>query len=554
MKAFTVRSGASFLGVVLACASGIYGQQSTYVPRVHPNDPHRLIVNGSTWYLAGYTPGLGLLIDQANPMTSSYQSLMDKMAANRINSFRNWFTSGQPFGNTTVPYQRTGPGLAADGRPRFDLTKFNQAHFDYFRQVVEYARARGIVVQLSIFDFWHGSAWVAVTNGDPEREWGLKHDFYVSGNNINNLHVNNESQWLNPNHPVFQYQKALVAKVIDTLGDLPNIIWEVCNEAFPETVGFPWQIALAKYITAYEQSKGFTPHLVMPWYIPNHENTPGYYLHPDVRVIHSDMVSAHSRNSPLVAHNDSAFEVYTPAYRRQEAWAVLTAGGHLDFFHFAMFKQADLDSQDVADGMRYVGYTRKFLEDLGVNLVGMFPSDHLVTKGWCYARSGDEYIIYLASGGSTTVANVPASHTATWFNPRNGMQQAASGGPTFTAPDGNDWALHIRTSVPGPFPGTSTLTASPASVSPGGTVTVSWSGIANPKVIDWIGRYALSADDTAYSDWKYTSSCSQSFENTAKAAGSCTFTMPTAPGSYQFRLFSGHTYTRLAASGPVIVQ
>ncbi len=213
--------------------------------------------------------------------------------------------------------------------------------------------------------------------------------------------------------------------------------------------------------------------------------------------------------------------------------------------------------------MRYVGYTRKFLDDLDVNLAGMFPSDHLVTNGWCYARNGDEYIIYLMSGGSTTVANLPASHTATWFNPRNGMQHAAGGGPTFTAPDGNDWALHIRTSGPGPAPGpppgppppgTFTLTASPASVSPGGTVTVSWSGIANPKVIDWIGRYALSAGDSAYSDWKHTSTCSHSFESTAKAAGSCTFTMPTAPGSYQFRLFSGYSYTRLAVSGPVIVQ
>ena len=77
---------------------------------------------------------------------------------------------------------------------------------------------------------------------------------------------------------MFQYQKALVAKVIDTLGDLPNIIWEVCNEAFPETMGFPWQIALANYITAYEQSRGFTPHLVMPRDIPNHENTPGYFV------------------------------------------------------------------------------------------------------------------------------------------------------------------------------------------------------------------------------------------------------------------------------------
>jgi len=537
---------------LLVSASAVSAQQSSNVPQPNPNDPRRFVVNGSTWYLAGYTPALSLLIDQANPSVSRFESLFDKMAANGINSFRNWFTAGQPFADTTVPYQRTGPGLAADGRPRFDLDKFNQAHFDYFRQVVEYARARGIVIQLSIFDFWHGSAWVAISNSDPQREWGLKHDFYVQGNNINNINVNNPNQWLNTNHPVFQYQKALVAKVVDTLGDLPNIIWEVANEAFPENQGFPWQIAMANYITSCEQSRGFTPHLVMPRDLPNHENTPGFWLNPDVGVIHSNMVSAHSWNKPLIANNDSDYEVYTPDYRRKEAWAILTAGGHLDFFHFAMLWQADLNSQDVTYGMRYIGYTRKFLDDLDVNLVGMFPSDHLVTNGWCYARNGDEYVIYLPSGGTTTVANLPASHTATWFNPRNGTQQPAAGGPTFTAPDGNDWALHVRAAAE--TPGTFTLTASPASVGPGGAVTVSWSGVGSPKVKDWIGRYTPASGDGAYLDWVYTSSCGKSPGGTPKSSGSCTFTMPATPGTYQFRLFADDKYMRLAVSGNVIVQ
>jgi hypothetical protein len=541
---------------LLVSASAVSAQQSSNVPRVHPNDWRRFVVNGSPWYLAGYTPMLSTLIDQATPGVSRYYSLMDTMAYYGINSFRNWFTAGQPFGNTTVPYERTGPGLAADGRPRFDLTRFNQAHFDYFRQVVEYARARGIVIQLSIFDFWHGSAWVAVPNSDPQYEWGFKHDFYVTGNNINGLNVNNPNQWLNTNHPVFEYQKALVAKVIDTVGDYPNIIWEVCNEAFPESMGWPWQIALANYITSYEQSRGFTPHLVMPRDIPNHENTPGYFLDPNVSKIHSDMVGAHSLQKPLIGHNDSAYEAYTPAYRRQEAWAILTAGGHLDFFHFAMGGQGVLNSQDVADGMRYVGYTRKFLDDLDVNLVGMFPSDNLVTNGWCYARTGDEYVIYLRSGGGTTVANLPATYTATWFNPRNGTQQTASVGPTFTAPDDNDWVLHIRTSAPGPpgDTGTFTLTASPASVTPGGTVTVTWSGFARPMVKDWIGRYTSSANDFGYLDWKYNSSCSRIPGPTPQSSGSCTFTMPTTPGTYQFRLYPDDIYTRLAVSGTVTVQ
>jgi hypothetical protein len=433
------------LGLSLRTASVVLGESITVPPRIHQNDPHRLTMNGSTWYLAGYTPGLGTLIDQKNPLISPYNSLMDAQAANGINSFRNWFTAGQPYGNTSVPYQRTGPGMAADGQPRFDLTKFDPAHFDFFRQVVQYALTKDIVIQLSIFDFWHGGAWVVVNNGDPQHEWGLKHDFYVKNNNINGVNVGNATQWFN-NNRAEQYRRALVAKLIDTVGGFPNLIWEVCNEAFPENRGLSWQLDMADYITSYEQSKGFAPHLVMPRDIPNHENTPGYFLYPDVGVIHSDMVSAHSWNRPLIGNNDSSIEALTPAYRRNEAWAILTAGGHLDFFHFGMLRQANLNSQDVTDGMRYVGYTRKFLTDLNVNLAGMVPSDGLVTNGWCYARSGEEYVIYLISGGSTTVSNLSAPYTATWFDSRTGTQETAIGGPTFTVPrDANlDWVLHIR--------------------------------------------------------------------------------------------------------------
>jgi Cellulase (glycosyl hydrolase family 5) len=553
------------VGFVLFSALAVHAQQAAYVPRIHPSDPHRFAVNGSTWYLAGYTPALSVLIDQGNPSVSRYQSMMDKMAAYGINSFRNWFTAGQPYANTTVPYERTGPGLAADGRPRFDLNRFNQAHFDYFRQVVEYARARGIVVQLSIFDFWHGSAWIATGNGNPQQEFGLKHDFYVRGNNINGLDVTSDVEWFNTSHPVFQYQKALVAKVIDTLGDQPNIIWEVCNEAYPEVRGYPWQIALANYITSYEQSKGLTPHLVMPRDTPNHENSPGYMLHPDVRTIRSEMFAARNLNQPLIAHNDSSFDVATPDYRRKEAWAVLTAGGHLDFFHFGMLWQSELDSSDVSEGMRYIGYTNKFLNDLNVNLVGMVPADHLVTNGWCYARSGGEYVIYLISGGSTTVSNLPSQFTATWFNPRTGTQQAAIGGPTFTAPDGSDWVLHIGagSSQPGPgggqpgtggLPGTFVVTATPAVVSPGGVVTVTWSGFSTPRLKDWVGRYYVEAGDGAYQDWKYTSSCGYRVGIAPVSAGSCTFVMPSSPGTYQFRLFPDDKYTRLAVSSTVTVR
>jgi hypothetical protein len=101
--------------------------------------------------------------------------------------------------------------------------------------------------------------------------------------------------------------------------------------------------------------------------------------------------------------------------------------------------------------------------------------------------------------------------------------------------------------------GAGTLTASPSAVAPGGTVTVSWSNVSGAAVKDWIGRYTGASGDVYYEDWKYTSSCAQNPGGSAKTSGSCTFTMPLSPGTYEFRLFANDSYARLAASAPVMV-
>jgi hypothetical protein len=185
------------------------------------------------------------------------------------------------------------------------------------------------------------------------------------------------------------------------------------------------------------------------------------------------MVGKYGVNKPLIADNDGGGDADVTG-RRRKAWAALTAGGHVDYFHFSMYQQAVLDSQDVTDGMRYVGYTRKFLQDLAVDLRGMQPSDSLVSNGWCYAKSGERYVLYLMNGGSTTVSGLPASYVARWFNPRDGLNQPAAGGPTFTAPNGNDWVLYIAglpAQVTGPSPPNGAMRTS-------FQTTLSWSAAA----------------------------------------------------------------------------
>jgi hypothetical protein len=50
------------------------------------------------------------------------------------------------------PWPRTGPGAARDGKPAFDLSRFDQAYFDRLRDRVAAAGDRGIYVAVMLFD------------------------------------------------------------------------------------------------------------------------------------------------------------------------------------------------------------------------------------------------------------------------------------------------------------------------------------------------------------------------------------------------------------------
>ena len=91
-----------------------------------------------------------------------------------------------------------------------------------------------------------------------------------------------------------------------------------------------------------------------------------------------------------------------------------------------------------------------------------------------------------------------------------------------------------------------TLTASPATVAPGGTLTVSWQGMGTPSASDWLALVPLGASDQSYVAWVFS---------TGRSSDSTLFVLPaTLPaGSYDVRLFANNTFKRLATSDGVTV-
>jgi hypothetical protein len=489
-------------------------------PDRNPSDLWHFTWNGKQWYPTGYTPGLlavmGVNDWSIDPTGTYYKTILNDMAASNVRLIRQVFYFGQPAyeGTGCSPasitrtaltyYKRTGGGTAEDGKQRFNLTDIDANYVKHFKNFVDYASQKGIVVVVDVFDSWHLNKDVATTNCSGPR--GRNYDAYYTTNNSNGVSAVSEGDF----HPesktsaVYLKQKALVRDLVQQIGSYDNIIWSVANEVehiFPipaspasSTTDFTiWTKNMAQEIYDAETFYSKPHHLIMQKDLPDHLKAGGnqnnLLTSPNV---HQEFIDKYNLNwqMPLICDNDGATIVLSANGKRRKAWASLTAGGHMTYFPYATAVLSEWQKQEHVDARNYLGYVTKFVDSARVNLAGLVNRDDLISgtgnpaAGWLAARvtpGSSEYVAYMdpkTCTGSTscvpeeegglwpgvtqyTITSLPSSFTWTWYNPRTGLfNPSLSGtGPsvTFTTPTaGNDWVLYIReglaptASVPSP--------------------------------------------------------------------------------------------------------
>jgi len=150
------------------------------------------------------------------------------------------------------PWLRTGPGVAMDGKPKFDLTRFDPEYLNRMRERIQAAGARGMDVSVMLFEGWEVQfvdAWTC-------------HPFHAN-NNVNHVDADTnrdgrglEYYTLQPDEMgkrVLEFQRAYLRKVIDTVNDLDNVLYEVCNEAGAYSTA--WQYDVIRFVHEYEAEK-----------------------------------------------------------------------------------------------------------------------------------------------------------------------------------------------------------------------------------------------------------------------------------------------------------
>lgn len=172
------------------------------------------------------------------------------------------------------PWLRTGPGTALDGKPKFDLHQFDPEYFKRIRERSIAARDRGIYVSIMLFEggelrsrdrVW--SPWKAHPFHGPNNIQCIEADADKDGYGIE-VHSLQSSEM---GRAITEIQKAYIRKVIDTVNDLDNVLFEVGNEFYYSSENTAWQYWVIDYIKEYEAKKpkqhpvGMVCQMYHPW-------------------------------------------------------------------------------------------------------------------------------------------------------------------------------------------------------------------------------------------------------------------------------------------------
>ena len=234
--------------------------------RVHPTNP-RYFTDGTksadgtpkAVYLTGSHTWANLIERGPSdpPPVFDFDAYLDFLEKHNHNFIRlwsrhvSWYTNygSEQLWARPLAWQRTGPGKALDGKPKFDLTKLDPAYFERLRTRIKAAGDRGIYVSVMLFGGYQeaGPNWT----GNP----------FHRDNNINGIDgdPNNDGNgWETQTaaeipKEVAEVQRAYVRKVVDTVNDLDNVLFENANEG-PES-STDWQYDMVRFIHREEAAK-----------------------------------------------------------------------------------------------------------------------------------------------------------------------------------------------------------------------------------------------------------------------------------------------------------
>ncbi len=432
---------------------------STPLRVLQSNPRHFTDGSGKAVYLAGthiwhnfQDNGHRLPKTEDPPPVFDYNGYLDFLAAHNHNFFRLWrweapkWSDAQPRGTIKYcqphPWLRTGPGMAKDEKLKFDLTRFNSEYFDRMRSRIIAARDRGIYVSVMLFEGWEAQFTDAWTY----------HPFNLD-NNVNDIDGDAIGYFTIQNtamgRKILALQEAYLRQVIDTVNDLDNVLYEVCNES--GSFSTAWQYHVINYVKKYQSTKPKQHPVGMTVQYANGTNavvfsSPADWVSPNPgspEENYRENPSATYRGKVIV--NDTDHLWGHTGGDSVWVWKSFCRGLNV------LFMEELLPSPTWQDSAREaMGQTRRYAQK--IDLAAMTPAGELSQTGYCLASRGKEYLVFQpGSQGEFRVnlSDAPGTFSVEWFNVNTGTAVAGKpvsggGSRTLTTPFGGPAALYLK--------------------------------------------------------------------------------------------------------------
>ena len=409
-------------------------QPATGPLRVHPDNPR--------YFTDGTRAGAGLRVvyltgshnwnnlqdtrrKDAPLVPFDYDAYLRLIVSHGHNFMRMWAWED---GENDVRYEPVPYAKADSGK--YDLSRFNEAYFRRLREHVAAARDRGVYVSVMLFQGWsiyshgYGNPWPVHPFNKANNVNGIDGDADGDGEGkeVHSLRV----------PAVTRIQEAYLRKVVDTVNDLDNVLYEVTNETANHSK--EWQYHVIRYVKEYEKGKPKQHAVGMTYFDSGPRGTMDALLESPADWIspgddggrfdfQGDPPPAHGKKVSL-ADTD---HIYGTGGDAAWVWKTFTRGHNPIYMDPLKWdKSLRVSEADIEGARRAMGHTRRFAERM--NLASVKPAGDLSSTGFCLADLGREYLVYLPEDGRATVDLSAAAGdvAAEWFDVRSGKGVAAT--------------------------------------------------------------------------------------------------------------------------------
>jgi hypothetical protein len=389
--------------------------QSNGPLRVHPENPRYFTDNsGKAILLAGsHTwPNLVDMGPSDPPPAFEFDAYLARLKSYGHNFTRGWTWEPTSWDTSQMknpawrnqthtvaphPWQRTGPGLALDGKPKFDLEKFNPVYLDRIKTRLAKAQKAGVFMSVMLFEGY----------GVQFQKDAWPHHPFNPTNNINGIDgdQNGDGKGMEIHQDkiadVTRLQKAYVRWLVAGLNDFDNLLYEISNETHPNSTD--WQYQIIRFVKECEQSLPKKHPVGMTYQNRRGTNEalfngPADWISPNPGGGFKDDPPDMQGRKVVLSDTDHLWGIGGDA---AWVWKTVTRGLNpifMDTYDGKVLGKVRPEDEGPRRAMgQAIEYSRR------MNLARATPQNALASTGYCLAEPGVSYLVFAPGGGEIEV-------------------------------------------------------------------------------------------------------------------------------------------------------